>query len=175
MSLSTIAPQDALPLARANALIVDIREPDEYRRHYVEGSVNLPLSSLGTSGLPATDHDTVLFMCSSGNRTTLNAHILSSITEKPAFCIDGGITAMADAGFDIRKTVSAPIDVMRQVQIIAGSVGALGTILGALLSPWFLILPLLVGLGLTFAGISGFCGMAKLLQHMPWNKPAIQT
>jgi hypothetical protein len=27
-----------------------------------------------------------------------------------------------------------------------------------------------VGAGLTFAGISGFCGMAHLLALMPWNR-----
>jgi hypothetical protein len=27
-----------------------------------------------------------------------------------------------------------------------------------------------VGAGLTFAGISGFCGMARLLAVMPWNR-----
>jgi chromate transport protein ChrA len=29
---------------------------------------------------------------------------------------------------------------------------------------------LIVGAGLLFAGISGFCGMAKVLVNMPWNK-----
>jgi hypothetical protein len=27
-----------------------------------------------------------------------------------------------------------------------------------------------VGAGLVFAGVSGFCGMARLLAVMPWNK-----
>jgi hypothetical protein len=30
-----------------------------------------------------------------------------------------------------------------------------------------------VGAGLTFAGISGFCGMARLLAVMPWNKVSV--
>ena len=29
-----------------------------------------------------------------------------------------------------------------------------------------------VGAGLTFAGVSGWCGMAKLLAFMPWNRRA---
>jgi hypothetical protein len=28
-----------------------------------------------------------------------------------------------------------------------------------------------VGAGLIVAGITGFCGMANLLLHMPWNRP----
>ncbi|MDK4530548.1 DUF2892 domain-containing protein, partial [Kingella kingae] len=27
-----------------------------------------------------------------------------------------------------------------------------------------------VGVGLVFAGVTGFCGMAKLLAKMPWNR-----
>jgi hypothetical protein len=27
-----------------------------------------------------------------------------------------------------------------------------------------------VGAGLVFAGVSGFCGMARLLAVMPWNR-----
>jgi hypothetical protein len=30
-----------------------------------------------------------------------------------------------------------------------------------------------VGAGLTFAGVTGFCGMARLLAVMPWNKVSI--
>jgi hypothetical protein len=30
-----------------------------------------------------------------------------------------------------------------------------------------------VGAGLTFAGVSGFCGMARLLAVMPWNRVSI--
>jgi hypothetical protein len=32
-----------------------------------------------------------------------------------------------------------------------------------------------VGAGLTFAGISGFCGMARLLAVMPWNKVTLES
>ena len=58
---------------------------------------------------------------------------------------------------------------MRQVQIVAGSLVALGVALGVLVSPWMLILPAFVGCGLVFAGVSGWCGMARLLAVMPWN------
>jgi len=43
-------------------------------------------------------------------------------------------------------------------------------VLGVTLSPWALVLSGFVGCGLMFAGISGWCGMAKLLGAMPWNK-----
>jgi hypothetical protein len=62
------------------------------------------------------------------------------------------------------------ISLERQVRIAAGTLVATGTLLGAFVSPWWLILPGFVGGGLIFAGVTDFCGMAMLLARMPWNK-----
>jgi hypothetical protein len=56
------------------------------------------------------------------------------------------------------------------VQIVAGTLVVLGTVLGATVSPWFLLLSGLVGAGLVFAGSTGFCGMAALLLRLPYNR-----
>jgi hypothetical protein len=45
-------------------------------------------------------------------------------------------------------------------------------LLGWLVAPGFFALAGLVGAGLVFAGISGFCGMARLLARLPWNRAA---
>ena len=49
------------------------------------------------------------------------------------------------------------------MQIGAGSLAFVGTVLGVLVSPWFLAVPAFVGAGLMTAGVTGFCGMAQLL------------
>lgn len=59
---------------------------------------------------------------------------------------------------------------MRQVQIAAGALVLLGVILGYGVAPGFFLISGVVGAGLLFAGISGFCGMARLLMKMPWNR-----
>jgi hypothetical protein len=33
----------------------------------------------------------------------------------------------------------------------------------------------LIGAGLVFAGVSGFCGMTKLLGLMPWNRQPLKA
>jgi len=63
---------------------------------------------------------------------------------------------------------------MRQVQIVVGSLSAVGAILALAVNTWFAILPLLLGCGLIFAGISGTCGMALLLARMPWNRGQVR-
>jgi hypothetical protein len=47
-----------------------------------------------------------------------------------------------------------------------------GVVAGVLATPWALALSAFVGGGLLFAGASGWCGMAKLLGRMPWNRIA---
>jgi hypothetical protein len=63
-----------------------------------------------------------------------------------------------------------PIELQRQVQIAAAGLTFVGTLLALLVSPWFLAVPLFVGGGLMNAGITGLCGMARLLVHTPWNR-----
>jgi hypothetical protein len=63
-----------------------------------------------------------------------------------------------------------PIDLQRQVQIGAGSLILAGALLGLLVSPWFYAVPAFVGAGLVTAGMTGFCGLARLLMRAPWNK-----
>lgn len=61
---------------------------------------------------------------------------------------------------------------MRQVQVAAGGLVLLGIILSWMAYP-FIGISLFVGAGLVFAGISGWCGMAKILGKMPWNNPRL--
>lgn len=47
---------------------------------------------------------------------------------------------------------------------------ALGTAAGLLVSTWCFAVPLFVGSELSFAGASGFCGLARFLARAPWNR-----
>ncbi|HEX2527584.1 MAG TPA: rhodanese family protein [Geminicoccus sp.] len=85
-----------------------------------------------------------------------------------AYVVEGGLEAWKRAGLPVEQDRRQPIEVMRQVQIAAGSL----VLLGALVTPWFYALAGFVGAGLVFAGVTGTCGMASLLRHMPWNRPA---
>ena len=70
----------------------------------------------------------------------------------------------------MKEDKSQPLPLMRQVQIVAGVLILLGVALGYAFSSGFFLLSAFVGAGLTFAGITGFCGMARLLALMPWNR-----
>ena len=46
----------------------------------------------------------------------------------------------------------------------------LGVILGSTVSPSWYAISGFVGAGLIMAGVTGFCGLARMLMVMPWNK-----
>jgi rhodanese-related sulfurtransferase len=172
MSLPTISAEDAKRLVNEGALLVDIREPDEHAREKIAGAWPLPLSKLDEADLAVHQGKPVLFHCRSGARTLANAPRLAAKAGESCevYIVDGGLDAWKKAGLPVVTDRRQPIELMRQVQIAAGGLGFVGTLLGLLVSPWFFAVPLFVGAGLMNAGFTGFCGMARLLLHMPWNR-----
>jgi len=88
----------------------------------------------------------------------------------PVTDLQGGIPSWQQAGLPLRRLANAPLPLMRQVQIAAGSLLLLGLTLSNLVAPAWILLTWFVAAGLVFAGVSGFCGMARLLALMPWNR-----
>jgi rhodanese-related sulfurtransferase len=105
-------------------------------------------------------------------RTQGNSARLAAATSGPAYQLEGGLDAWRAAGLPLVENTGAPLEIMRQVQITAGSLVVLGVILGLAVHPGFFGLAAFVGAGLVFAGTSGWCGMAKLLAVLPWNRSA---
>ena len=172
MSLRTITPREAKRLVDEGAVLIDIREADEHARERIPGARHIALSKLDGSDLAAPGGQAVIFHCRSGARTKANSAQLAAKAgdECEAFLVEGGLDAWRQAGLATAVDRRRPIELMRQVQVGAGSLTLLGTLLGLLVSPWFFAVPLFVGGGLVVAGVTGFCGMAMLLQRAPWNR-----
>ena len=168
MSLPTIDVTRARRLLDQGAVLVDIREADERAREHVPGARHNPLSRLAavdTGGAKA-----MIFHCRSGARTAANAQRLAAVADCEAYILEGGLEAWKKAGLPVTVDSRQPIEIMRQVQIAAGSLVLAGVALGVWVAPAFLVLSAFVGAGLVFAGTTGWCGMAKLLAFMPWNR-----
>ncbi|MEB3264213.1 MAG: rhodanese-like domain-containing protein [Synechococcus sp.] len=158
-------------LSAREVTVIDVREPMEYAGGHIAGSLNVPLARLPEADLP---QGPLVLVCQSGNRSAQGLQrLLRSGHPDPVTDLEGGIPAWQQAGFPLRKLRHAPLPLMRQVQIAAGSLVLLGLILSATVAPAWIALTWFVGAGLTFAGISGFCGMARLLALMPWNRVKI--
>lgn len=158
-------------LREASAVLIDVREDFEHAQERIPGAENCPLSRFEPELLRKKYGDRrIVFHCRSGRRSRDAAERFRRGSE-PVFHLSGGILAWAESGLPVARATSGPrIDVMRQTQLAIGSVVLVGTLLGLLASPWFLILPAFMGAGLIFAGASGTCGLAVLLARMPWNR-----
>lgn len=169
--LQTITPDQAAQLLREGATLVDVREPDEHARERIPGARNLPLSRLADAELAVQAGRPVLFHCRSGARTAGQAAQLAAKAGGcEAYIVEGGLEAWKRAGLPVALDRRQPLELMRQVQIAAGSMVVLGVVLGTLVAPGFYALSGFVGAGLVFAGVTGTCGLARILRLMPWNR-----
>ncbi len=168
MSLNPVKPDDAKRLISEGAILLDVREADEYARERIPGARHVALSGLTT--VECGDAPAVIFHCRSGARTSAACDKLAAAVSAKAYVLEGGLDAWKKAGLPVLEDRRQPLELQRQVQIAAGSLVLSGVILGALVSPAFYGISAFVGAGLVFAGVSGFCGMARLLRMMPWNR-----
>ena len=166
MPTTTISPAEAQRRIADGAVLIDIRDPDEYARAHIPCARNIPMSRLGRiDGAPE-----VIFHCRSGMRTGANAETLASCTDAPVYLLEGGLDAWRQAGLECKVDAGQPLEIIRQVQIGAGSLVLLGVLLGFAIHPAAFGLSAFVGAGLVMAGATGWCGMAKVLARMPWNR-----
>ena len=167
MTMKSVTAAEARSLIETGAKLIDIRTPDEHAREHIPGAVNVPLAEINR--FHAGDCP-VVFHCRSGARTKANVVRLGATSSAQCYVLEGGIEAWRRAGFEVKADPHQPLELMRQVQLAAGGLVLLGVALGFLADPAFFALSGLVGAGLMMAGATGWCGMARLLQHMPWNR-----
>lgn len=173
MTIQSISPAEAKALLEQGAALIDIREQDEYVRENIAEAHLLSLSAIenGERLGPFEPYDTVIFYCQSGIRSSQNAQKLAqAVAPAKALLLEGGLNAWKKEGREILADKTQPLPLMRQAQIAAGTLVLVGVLLGYTLHPGFFLLSGFVGAGLLFAGVSGFCGMARLLAVMPWNR-----
>ncbi|WP_071058158.1 rhodanese family protein [Pelistega sp. MC2] len=178
MSISILSPNDVAQKLKEGALLIDIRQLNEYRREHIQNSVQCTPEQLSTNGLPqeAEQASTIIFHCRSGMRTGGAAALLSQCANgKECYILQDGIDGWKKAGLSTYKDQKQPLELMRQVQIAAGLMILVGVLAGWFIHLAFFIISGFVGAGLLFAGITGFCGLARLLQGMPWNRNYLQN
>lgn len=157
-----------------NPVIIDVREKDEFAREHIPHSIHLPLSELNRQApgiFKNLEGRSFLLMCLSGKRSLLAQQQLAALglTENIEL-YEGGIQEWKKQNKPTERSGPPGLPLMRQVQLVAGSLAFLGACLAWFVHPAWVFLPGLVGLGLMTAGATGFCGMAELLARMPWNR-----
>lgn len=150
--------------------LVDVRTPLEFASGHVPGAVNLPLDILTPTALTGlAGGPPIVFICKGGTRGG-KACEQAEVLGIPALNLSGGTEGWKQSGYPVEGSGKEVISLERQVRISAGALVVIGTTLGWLTSPSWLALPLFVGAGLVFAGVTDTCGMAMILAKMPWNQ-----
>jgi rhodanese-related sulfurtransferase len=157
-------------LDKQRVTLVDVREPAEYAGEHLPDAVLVPLSKFDPNKIPVENNKALVLYCRTSNRSAQAAQKLLGAGFEEVIHLGGGMEDWKQKGFPTIIERNAPLSLMRQVQIASGSLVVTGTLLGAFVSPWFLILSGFVGGGLLFAGISNTCALAMLLAKLPINQ-----
>jgi len=163
---------DALQEKMQSAAIqlIDVRSPAEFSEGHIPRAINIPLEEVPHRINDIATEGDVVITCASGARAK-SCKTRDFADNQNVLVLEGGTNAWQKKGLPLVETSKAKtLPLMRQVQIGAGSFILIGFLLAWLLHPLWLGLPLFVGAGLLFAGVSGFCGMALILARMPWNQ-----
>lgn len=163
-------------LDAGDALLIDVREPDEFASERIAGARLVPLSKFdpALALAMALPKQKIVFQCRSGKRSADALRLASSMAgPHEVMSLRGGIEAWKAAGLPVLASgKGGGLSVMRQVQLVIGVMVLGGAALAAFVHPYFAGVPAFFGAGLVFAGASGTCGLAALLSKMPWNRPA---
>ena len=155
-------------------MLIDVREPAEYRGEHIEHSTSIPLRTLNASNLPLNKNKYV-FICQSGVRgesacKKISKQKLSSQQGIELLNLVDGVSGWKELGLPIIKGTRNVPSIARQTQLLIGLLISTVGILALFYDPIFVWLTVLFGIGLVNAGLTGWCGLGKLIARMPWNR-----
>jgi rhodanese-related sulfurtransferase len=170
-------------LKAQDVVIIDVRSKMEHEeKRLVKNHFHIPLDQLDPEKFLAEQkldgQKTIYFLCRGGGRARQAAEKFLSSGHENVCVIEGGLTACESWGEGLEgyalnvcsATKSCRIPLERQVRIAAGLIVLVGSILALSTNILFALIPLFVGVGLIFAGITDHCGMALILTKAPWNR-----
>lgn len=153
--------------------LIDVRTPVEFAEVHAEGAKLVPLDVLDPAAVmadrQASADEPLYVICKSGNRASKAAERFRAAGFSNVINVEGGTDGWVKAGLPVVRSATTVISLERQVRIGAGLLVLIGVLLGFLVHPAFFGLSAFVGAGLTFAGITDWCGMGLLLAKLPWN------
>jgi len=174
--MTTLTPDrlQALLITPDATHLIDVRSAAEFNEVHVDGAQPHPLHTLDpaavTAQRPAAATGPVAVLCRGGQRAAQAVAKLNAAGVE-AVVVQGGTLACVNAGLPVVRGRAA-MSIERQVRIAAGALVAAGALGGAFVHPWCLALPVFVGGGLMFSGLTNTCGMGSVLARMPWNNRA---
>ena len=164
--------KEVVQAERGNSAVdfINVCTPAEYKEKHIEGVRSVPLDEIAAHLNEFKGKQTVYVHCRSGKRAGQAIEKLQSLGVTAELVnVEGGILAWDEAGLPTNSLTNR-MPIIRQVLLSAGLLILASFALAFMVHPSFIFLAAFVGAGLTFAGATGWCGMAFVLANMPWNK-----
>lgn len=157
------------------ALLIDVRRKNEFAAEHIPGAKLMPFSCFHPEKISNEAHRNIVLHCESGSCSPKITNKMFASGFKDIIFLKGGLEAWKSAGYPTEtNNTEVTIEMFRQAQILAGCLVILGIILGALISPWCLIISGLIGAQLVIAGVKDTIAMALLIAKLPFNQPKVK-
>jgi hydroxyacylglutathione hydrolase len=114
---------DAMLRRDENAVILDVREPEEYQTGHVPGAINIPQAELASRLEELPKDRPILLVCQSGMRSVRSAQFLKQAGLTRVASVTGGTSAWSGAGRPL-VTGELPIKPPRVVESLWSHAGA---------------------------------------------------
>ena len=99
-----ISVEELETMLRANeALVIDVREVDEYAAGHIPGAINMPLSTFQPSKLPDAGGKTLILNCLGGKRSAMALDKCSTAQAFVDTHLGGGFGAWKAAGLPVER------------------------------------------------------------------------
>jgi len=174
-ALSHIKPDALARLWKSDPqlLVIDVRTASEFQSVHATGATLEPLHELDPrrliTSLESSDQP-VYILCKSGIRATQAAEQLLAGGLSSPMVVEGGTDAWLAANLPVERGSRSVMPLDRQMRSFAGLGVLVGSLLAMTIDPHFIWIPLFMGCGLLFSGVTGLCPMMNALARMPWNR-----
>jgi rhodanese-related sulfurtransferase len=149
--------------------LVDVRSPNEFKTGHLAGAVNIPLEELESRVADLNSNQPLIMICQAGVRAEMASKLLGNCRDDIRV-LQGGVNAWRQSGQELVMSVRTRWSLERQVRLCAGIIVLAGVGLGLTVDALWFGLAAVVGLGLTFAGLTDFCLLGVLLSKLPVKK-----
>ena len=151
-------------LIDGTCVIVDVREPGEYRDQHITGAINIPSTKYDKKFFEPFKSITIGLICQTGNRSS---RILEKLKQVGYTSVKLLSSQMEDLD-NISQSDGWSID--RQFRMTLGILLALFLILTYFGYSYGRIIPVILCVGLIFTSIIDRCYMRMAIAQLPWNK-----
>ncbi len=161
-------------LDREEIFLLDVRTPDEHRKAHIEKTTLIPLESIDEEIIKqlktSVESLELCAICLSGRRSALAARKLLDSGFREVNILQGGIRSWEDAEFPMVRSRRGRY-LARRKRFFIGTLVLGGTITSWFTcGDWWLVIPVILGLGLIFSGITGIRTYNNLLHKLHWKR-----